>query len=159
MKIKKQISAFFSLALAVVFLLSGSGFNVYLHQCDSNHTEELSFFVKEFSCDHEKNNHEVHEHESGTGCCSSIIEAFDNEGANCCHTSSIYYKISNEFEKRSTTSPSNLHLIICHIYNTLDTDSVFTEEQNFVNNSLSPPPIYGFDRTISLHKLKIACIA
>ena len=159
MKFKKYISTIFSVMLAMVFLLSASGFKVYLHQCDAKHTKELSLFTENFSCDHEHHIQQAHKHIEQSGCCNSTIEPFDNEGDNCCHTSSVYYKINNEFEKSRFSAPTYFPAIICLNYNTINTETEITVELLYIDHSLSPPPIFGFDFTISLQTQKIGFIA
>ncbi len=158
MKASKYISALFSIALALLFLLSGSGIQFYLHQCDLKKTKELSLFSKNFSCDHEHFEANIHQHEKSSGCCSSTIEAFDNEGDNCCHTSSYFYKISSDFEKSSSVSTVHSPAIL-HLNTNPVTEDSLTEGTIINNNTLSPPPLFGFDRTITLHQLKIAYLA
>lgn len=49
-KLKKHIVSFFSILLALVILMTTSGFSIYTHHCNHNHTNYYSVFTPSAKC-------------------------------------------------------------------------------------------------------------
>lgn len=83
-------------ALALVVLISTSGFTVFQHSCSSNNTSELSFIVPLFSCDHYQADHMESE-----GSCCVDAEAGSSpscRAGDCCDTETTLVKLDVTFE-------------------------------------------------------------
>ncbi len=159
MKISRYISGLFSMAMALLFLLTGSGIQLYLHQCETHQTKELSLYTENFSCAHQAEMTVSHQNHSEEDCCASENESVAAEEENCCHTNSVYYKINDDFNKSvESTTPA---IPVLQLYDATPinlTESV--EPQTVVKqDNAVQPPLFGFDHIITLHQLKIDTLA
>ena len=155
MKVKRIISSVLHLAIAAIFLLSASGYKVYLHHCNSSNTTEISFFVSSFSCQHplEKTDGSEISH---VGCSGVGGEQISGNEDGCCNTDSSFYKISDKYDSRTQT----LQISLSPVMFEQPTSTVELKEavELMVKPQYyqPPPPVQGSDMIVIFHQLTIA---
>lgn len=137
--------------VAVVVLISTSGFTVFEHSCTSSKTHERSLFIPVFSCDHYQD--EVNE-EKPTCCDNHQAEEPITCGTDdCCETETIIVKLDATYDLQY----NKLKVSIATLASPIETNAIvecpFDEESLcFVKND-HPPPLAGKALRIFLHQL------
>lgn len=158
-------------SLLILFVVSTSGINIFIHHCACHGEEQVSLFVEEdclsckeeselqICCDHDSDavsekNTEIHE-----SCCSVHEDCKNHsEDHSFCNTTQRFYQIADDFVDVSTEKvPQPLRLslfIISNYLSATDTEKVIPSPQYE-----SGPPIGlqkdGLDLILFFNCLKI----
>jgi len=136
--------------MAVVVLISTSGFTIYEHQCTCTDTAATLLFDNETDCCH----HEV------PSCCAEQKHSCGNEdresNENCCTSSLKYYKINIPFEL-PVQEQQQIDLSASFLaYEVSFKQNVEEKETLLFRTSDPPEALNGIRLILYLHKLKIA---
>jgi len=154
MKTRQFISSVVTFLIAVVFLLTSTGFNVYIHHCSSTNSSKYTVLIKDFSCDHSYSAH-GEDKPSFSSCCSAPLKDSTFVEGDCCYTVSHFLRITDSYQHNNVVSFVKLPLFI--EFN-LQLTTITPLEEDLLPSELcySPPPLmYGFDQLVFIHQLKI----
>ena len=93
-----------SIILALVFLISSSGFIIYEHHCNTHHISQTSFLFENFDCHQDNENNHLNCNDNST-CCTDYHENVileketSTDKENCCETKKSFFKLKSVFEK------------------------------------------------------------
>ena len=89
-----------SVALAVIIIITTSGFTVFEHHCNTERTTEFSLLIPDFDCEHDGHGHEELPH-----CCSTSSSHHNASctGSNCCDIDSHIVKLDITLDTQSYT--------------------------------------------------------
>jgi hypothetical protein len=156
------IKKIFSVFLALVVLISTSGFTVYEHHCNCCQTTDYSLVEFVSGCDHESEMHQQHEANvcQSEGCwdASSHDEHQKHVCSHdvCCMFQLNYEKLSIDFDKSQTISVKYFPQIFNVIQFLKPQVLVEPEIQKLIHISQNAPPILSeTDFVIFAHALKI----
>lgn len=143
----KHINSFFSLLLALIVVLSTSGFKLYTHHCSTSHIQNVSIIIPAEACGHAEQTEQntsccIIEEPSKDACCQTSEPL--NETDNCCTDNEEFVKLEVQTVLNHTTpvvkENSTDSFIALFVVNTfLSYSSQSNPETNLINTS--PPPI------------------
>jgi len=150
--LKEMLRNTIALMMAVIVLVSTSGFTVFKHSCSTEETTEFSLLIPEFNCEHNQ------EEESLPACCSTIPLARDKESYNsskCCDTDKFVVKLNitvelTDYSKSEYTSVATIPILEANDLHTED-----DEKRHIIVSNNLPPPLAGKALHIFLHQLNI----
>lgn len=132
-RLKKNIGNIIKITLAIVVLMSTSGFKIYSHHCNTTHTHNYSIFIPAEECQHAKA-------ESLQSCCHK--QDTTTKTKDCCKNESKTVKLSTD-TIISHTSPIleaiELNISIDHLLLNQNKLALNNSYQNFLIQE-SPPP-------------------
>lgn len=136
--------------MALVVLISTTGFNIYEHQCTCTDTVATLLFDNETDCCH----HEV------PSCCAEQKHSCGNEDGgsdkDCCTSSLKYLKINIPF-KLPVQEQQQIDLSVSlFAYDVFNGQKAEEQEMNHISTSDPPEALIGIRLILYLHKLKIA---
>lgn len=139
------------LLLAIIVLISTSGFTVFEHSCTSSKTYERSFFIPVFSCDHYQEDSDEATHT----CCSSHEqeEPLTCGTDKCCDTETTIVKLDVTYELQHQNLKLYVPAIELPLEIPADVETGFDEQFQITINRTHPPPLSGRDLRIFLHQL------
>ncbi|MEN8224216.1 MAG: hypothetical protein ABFS05_02550 [Bacteroidota bacterium] len=141
-----------TIQLALIVLITTSGFAVFKHSCHIEHTTEYSLMLPEFDCNHYQHpGHEGDDH----ACCSLSNTDENNEcqSGKCCDTDSFIVKLDitldiHDFNKKA--------FIADFEFLPRTSKDVITQAEEIchiiISNDL-PPPLSGKSLLIFLNQL------
>lgn len=151
------------LLLAGFLIIATGGFSIYHHFCGCAGESSASIFM-ETTCNHHRPSGQAPasccSNELKKSCCMNQPEEKQADAChkdNCCHTSSTYLKIMDNF----TISVEKISLKFIVSFLQILTGIEFQDETqtsvlvNYGFNDTSPP-LYGTELLHSIHQLKIA---
>jgi hypothetical protein len=155
----KKISA---VLLAIVVLVSTSGFTVYEHNCNCCQTTDYSLTIFSSCCDHDSAiTNETAPETCSDGICCNITtdEKTQNHVCSadgCCNFNNNYEKLAVDFDKSQTVSIRFFPKLINVIQILNPIVLVEPELQKLIHISQNAPPILSeTDFVIFAHALKI----
>jgi len=142
-----------SFLLALVMLVATSGFTIFKHHCTAENTNQLSFMIEDFDCDH---NDQEHEH-FPLACCTQHGQDTGQscEPENCCDTESYVVQLNITLDKQQATKYSLPDLENGEDIIDIDTPCPRVEKDLIIISNNLPPPIAGKALRIYLHQLNI----
>ncbi len=151
MKARQFISSVVTFLIAVLFLFTNTGFNVYIHHCSTSNSSEYAVLTNDFCCGPVDSDHCQDE----TGSSTLTDKGLVNED-HCCATVAQFLKITVLYLHNPvvnlTGSPLFVELFLhFKTINPLICENLFPADRCY-----SPPPLmHGFDQLVSIQQLKI----
>ena len=152
LKMKALLRNTFAITLAMLVLVSTSGFTVFRHSCNTQKTSELSFIIPSFECEHIAT-----EENSCASCCGAEEipsgELYDTP--KCCDTETILVKLDLNYEIQKT-----LKVVPIVAIGVLQGTEAIQEVSNaeiahIITSNNLPPPLSGKALHIYLQQLNI----
>lgn len=153
MKIRQFIPVVVSILIAVLFLFTSTGFNVYIHHCSAASQSEYAVLTDDFLCNHADacQDHDEAAHKAA----SASSENNHIQEGKCCTTVSRFMKIQDSYHQSPVINLTAYPLYV--ELNLLDTTNAFMlENLSPADFYYAPPPLLtGFDRLLFISQLKI----
>ncbi len=142
-----------AIVIAVIVLVSTSGFTVFKHSCSTEQTIEYSLLVPDFSCQHIGSN----EAEKLPACCclpkAATTESLDQQ--KCCDTDSYLVKMKINFETQDFNKKNLVEVENTPVDMEREIRLSSAEFSHIIISDDLPPPLSGKALHIYLHQLNI----
>jgi hypothetical protein len=151
---KAIINKILSVLLAVVVLITTSGFTVFEHHCYTEKTTEYSVLVPNFECDHSEHDH----HDNIPSCCeiySSTQPGEECGKSDCCDTYSFVVKLNIPLDSQDVNKKISIDMFTGLLERDIENTITDSEDQHIIISNDLPPPLAGRDLHIFLHQLNI----
>ncbi len=151
MKTRQIISSVVTLLIAVLFLFTSTGFNVYIHHCSTANSSEYAVVRGDLCCGHVDSAPCQDEKDNSTPTVESLV--IENH---CCTTVAQYLKITDLYQHSPVVNLTGFSLFVelylhCNTINPLICEDLFPADRCY-----SPPPLlHGFDQLVFIQQLKI----
>ena len=149
------------LALAIVITFATGGYNLFQHQCGNTGNITTSILIEE-ECDSETDHNQIvcHSPEKSThSCCESnepenhLLNQCDDH--QCCNTYLTFFKTDN-YNLTKSAKKSFKFVIGYTVLLEIDlAENHLSRKEKVIFQSGIPPPDYGKQLLLSIHKLKI----
>lgn len=158
----KLFQKILSVFIAVLVLVTTSGFRIYSHDCDCCGSDEISFVEIDTCCEEEQTALPCDLiHSFDTPCCPPIEITdilHDCETSGCCEVQADFFKLNNIFDKSKVLNikyPVLENYMVQVVDTEALTEKTITRYLQVADNS--PPKIPFRDFVIFGHALKIDC--
>ncbi len=150
----KWIKHIFAISIAVVFLLSTSGFTIYSHHCSSSNSSYTVSIFKSLATCSNCGSHIKQNIEKETCCASKTSCSINNTENNCCSTQEQFLKIVVDYNipsEKYNTEITTIEVIQIELL----LQENYTEPILFpICNFSLPPPKHGAEIVILLNQQK-----
>ncbi len=150
--LKEMLRNTIALMMAVIVLVSTSGFTVFKHSCSTEQTTEFSLLIPEFNCEH------YQEEASLPACCCAIPIPEDEESYNsskCCDTDTFVVKLNITVQLTDYDKSEYINVAILPVLAAKDLHTEDDKNRHIIVSNNLPPPLAGKALHIYLHQLNI----
>lgn len=146
-----------SILVAMILLISTSGFTVFKHHCNTQNISQFSFIIEDFNCGH---NDYDHEHIAPSCCAESHANADRAcEGGNCCDTESYVVKLDITIDIQKVLKHSIPLIGLAEAANPIEVPTLSKDSKHILIHNDLPPPLSGKALHIYLQQLKLDCFS
>jgi hypothetical protein len=142
-----------STVLAVIVLVTTSGFTVFEHHCNTAMTTDYAFLLPVFDCDHDQHNH----HDALPVCCSEngSSKAEKCTDDDCCDTNTHLVMLDITLDTQVLSKKMTPGVILVANSSEIIREPNSSEISHIIISNDLPPPLSGKDLHIFLRQLNI----